>query len=481
MLSDIKKYLKTTRFRNSLWYSLIFFFLEVILGIVIYTYLEQTMIGDLDNSLSRLSEAVYDFVKQEESKLVNFAPDSLHSSQEELVYDLIFEEMTLNLRNTFIQISLNDGIIFKSSNLKDKEILFPLEFVGGKDIYSFNDPAISSQEIRAAYYKQDGYDIVVAFPLDLINKNLKNLIDLYIIILPIFFLISFFGGALLSVGSLSRLDQLIKRTNEITTKNLNAVIEGEDIDDEYGRLIKTLNKLIERFKTSINYMSQFSIDVSHELKTPLTILRGEIEIALRSPKPAEEYKRVLESNYEEILQLTNIIDRLFFLTKLDHKLFKLKIEPISVSDLLATMVSQLEPLAKQKNIKIVYDGDPDIQLLVDIEMFRRAITNLITNAIKYGDANTSITISAGLTARGHTYISVNNKGITIPRELHEKIFERFCRNETSRNIEPGGIGLGLSIAKSIVLIHKGKIWVESEPKKGTTFWISLDLKKHNYN
>lgn len=148
-----------------------------------------------------------------------------------------------------------------------------------------------------------------------------------------------------------------------------------------------------------------------------------------------------------------------------------------MSELIMPIVNQMQSIAKQKNIKIVFEGASDIQLLVDVEFMSRTITNLIANAIKYGDENTSIKVSADVTASDQAYIAVNNKGRTIPRELHEKIFERFYRSETSRNIEPGGIGLGLSIAKSIIQIHNGKIWVESEPEKGTTFWISLDLKE----
>lgn len=171
------------------------------------------------------------------------------------------------------------------------------------------------------------------------------------------------------------------------------------------------------------------------------------------------------------------MDKLFFLSKLDHNLVTLNRQPISVCDLVVPVVNQMQSIAKQKNIKIVFEEASDIQLLVDVEFMSRTLTNLIANAIKYGYENTSVKVSAGVTASDKSYIAINNKGRTIPRELHEKIFERFYRSETSRNIEPGGIGLGLSIAKSIVQIHNGKIWVESDSEKGTTFWISLDLKE----
>lgn len=432
------------------------------------------MLMDLDNSLNHQASALFQYIKGSENSLINFVPDSLYASKDELVYDLIFEVISLNLRNKYIQISLNDETIFKSSNILNEGIIFPKEIKDDKGLFLFTDKSLSDNEIRASFIKKDGFVILVAFPLTLIDKNLQNLTEVYIIILPLFLLLSIIGGVLLSLGSLSRIDKIITKTNEITAKNLNEKIEGEDIDDEYGRLIRTLNQMTERIRSAIDYMNQFSVEVSHELKTPLTVLRGEIEIALRSPKPAEEYKRILQSNYEEVLQLGSIVDKLFFLSTLDHNLVKLKIEPIEIHELLKPLIKQFSLIAHEKDIDIAVEVKNEYKLFIDIELMRRAISNLFANAIKYGNKNSVVRISTGFIPPNRGYINVNNKGRIIPKELHEKIFERFYRSESSRNIEPGGIGLGLSIAKSIVQFHNGKIWVESDNESGTTFGIMFD-------
>ena len=122
--------------------------------------------------------------------------------------------------------------------------------------------------MRAAVFNKNGYQIITAFPVVLINDALNSLTDLYIIIAPIFFLISVIGGTVISIKSLSRIDSIIDRTKYITARNLDEKISGDEFEDEYGRLAKTMNEMINRIKKSIDYMNQFSISAAHELKTP---------------------------------------------------------------------------------------------------------------------------------------------------------------------------------------------------------------------
>ncbi len=284
MFPKFKKYFKTTRFKTTLWYSLIFLLLEIVIGLIIYQYLRQSMYKELDLSLSKQADLIYHFVKESKVNLNNFKPDSLYASPSELIYDLIFEAVVFNPTNTFVQVNYNNKKIFNTANLYDKDI----KPIKRKDketfLYTFSDSSLSENDIRAASLSKDGYEIIVAFPIYVINQTLDSLTNLYIIVAPIFFLLSLAGGSLISFRALSRIDKIIQKTEKITTENLDEVIEGENFDDEYGRLVTTMNKMIRRIKTSIEYMNQFSVSVSHELKTPLTILRGEIELALRSKK-----------------------------------------------------------------------------------------------------------------------------------------------------------------------------------------------------
>lgn len=475
MFPKFKKYFKTTRFKTTLWYSLIFLLLEIVIGLIIYQYLRQSMYKELDLSLSKQADLIYHFVKESKVNLNNFKPDSLYASPSELIYDLIFEAVVFNPTNTFVQVNYNNKKIFNTANLYDKDI----KPIKRKDketfLYTFSDSSLSENAIRAASLSKDGYEIIVAFPIYVINQTLDSLTNLYIIVAPIFFLLSLAGGSLISFRALSRIDKIIQKTEKITTENLDEVIEGENFDDEYGRLVTTMNKMIRRIKTSIEYMNQFSVSVSHELKTPLTILRGEIELALRSKKTPQEYREILESNYEETLRLINIIERLFYLSKLENSQIRIDKTPTKIKPFLQTIVKSYIRLAEEKNISLILNCEDfdDNTIDIDPDLLRQAISNLIDNAIKFSKENSDVNIICKKTAEGKTAISFINYGEEIPQEALPKLFDRFYRAESSRNRNMGGMGLGLSIVKSIVDLHKAEIKVESNSDGKIIFTITI--------
>ena len=251
------------------------------------------MSRQLDISLRKQVDMISHFVSSSKVDLSEFKADSLYSKPDELVYDLIFEAIAFNPTNTFIQVRYKDKVVFKSANLLQTEIKIPSSIENKIELLTFADSLLAKHPIRAAYLNKDGYKIIAAFPIDIINNTLQSLLDIYILIAPIFLLLSLAGGALISFNALSRIDKIIKKTDEITTHNLNEIIVGENFNDEYGRLVTTMNKMVKRLKTSIEYMNQFSISAAHELKTPLTILRGETELALKSDKTPTQYKEIL--------------------------------------------------------------------------------------------------------------------------------------------------------------------------------------------
>ena len=417
---------------------------------------------------------IYNFVEESKIDLSGFQPDSVYSSADELVYDIIFEAVALNPHNSYVQVELKNNLLFKTQNLVDQKIPFP-EIPADKIVVSnLNNSKLSEYPIRAAYLHKNNYKITVAYPSHLIDETLTNLTDIYIIIAPLFFIFSIAGGSLLSARALSRIDKIIKKTDEITTQNLQEKIPGEEFNDEYGRLVLTMNKMIGRIKTSLDYMNQFSVAASHELKTPLTILRGEIEVAMRYPKSSDEYREILKSNFEEVLRLINIVDRLFLISKFDNNLVKLNKQKLNLNEYLGKTISQLSYLAGEKNnpFEIKVEGDPEAEF--DPELMRQVLTNLIENAIKYGYENEPIIIT-GCKSGTKIKIAVINRGEGIPEESINRIFERFYRKDSSRSRSTGGIGLGLSVVNSIVSWHQGQINVQSIPGKETTFEIILPI------
>lgn len=475
MFSKLLEYFKTTRFKTTLWYSLLFLLLEVVIGLVIYTYLNQSLKKELDLSLSKQANMIYHLVKESDVDLNDFKPDSIYASPSELFYDLIFEAVAYNPSNTLVQVKFNNNVIFHTANLYNYEINTNINNQDSSGLFTFSDSLLSKHPIRAAYLKKNGYDILVAFPSYVITQTLDILINLYIIIAPIFFLLSLAGGSLISFRAFSRIDKIIQRTEQITAENLNDIVEGENYQDEYGRLVSTMNNMIKRIKTSIEFMNQFSISVSHELKTPLTILRGEIELALRSKKTPDEYREILESNYEETLRLINIIERLFYLSKLENAQITIEKIPTKIKSFLQQIVKSFSKLADTKGMNLVLDCEKldDKEIQIDPELFRRAVSNLIDNAIKYGREKTDVLIQCDKNTENKITITFINYCEEIPKEILPKLFDKFYRAESSRNRNLGGMGLGLSIVKSILDLHQGKIDAETTSDAKIIFTITI--------
>ncbi|MCW8805806.1 MAG: ATP-binding protein [Ignavibacteriaceae bacterium] len=473
MFDRAKLFFKSTRFKNAIWYSLIFLILEIVIGLVIFLYLRNSLYEQLDLSLTKQCELIYHFVSEKSIDLYEFRPDSIYSSPDELVYDLAFEAVALNPNNTFIQVRFKDKIVFQTENLRGYHTNLIDTSSQNRLIKTFSDIKLSPHEMRAAVLNENGYQIITAFPVVLINDALKSLTDLYIIIAPIFFFISVIGGAFISIKSLSRIDSIIDRTKYITARNLDEKISGDEFKDEYGRLAKTMNEMITRIKKSIDYMNQFSISAAHELKTPLTILRGEIELALRSKITPDEYREVLQSNLDETLRLINIVDKLFFISKTDHALIKINKEKTELNNFIFSAIESMKKIANEKNIKLNYFNDEKIDAEIDTGLINQVIYNLIENAIKFSDVGQTVEIRLHKTNSDKAIISFTNKGEYIPPELHKNIFERFFRIESSRNRSTGGAGLGLSVVKSIVEMHGGEIEVASTVDGLTTFTIKL--------
>jgi signal transduction histidine kinase len=478
MKPQIKFFIKSTRFKTTIWYSSLFLFLEILIGVSIYSYLNLSLNKELDHSLSRQAEAVFNLITKRDVDLANFEPDSVYASPEELIYDLIYESVTFNLRNTYIQVMYNDKIIFVTDNLGNVVLKFP-EIEAGKVVFATeNDSKVSSRsDIRFAYLQKNNYRIIVAFPTAFIAETLSNVTDIFIKIAPLFFFISIAGGFLISARSLSRIDSIIKKTEEITAANLDEKIEGEEFRDEYGRLARTMNAMIKRIKTSIDYMNQFSISASHELKTPLTILRGEIEVALKSPKSAEEYREILLSNYEETIRLSGIVEKLFLISKIDNTLITLRKEFTHINKFLEEIHSRLGQFGREKNIHDKLELMKDVPVEIDRELMREAIFNLLDNAVKYGDEEQDVILKNEVVNNFQTKISVINKGEGIPPDCISRVFDRFYRVETSRNRDTGGAGIGLAVVKSITAWHNGEVGVKSIPGDTTEFFILLNYIK----
>jgi len=236
-----------------------------------------------------------------------------------------------------------------------------------------------------------------------------------------------------------------------------------------GRTLRPIKEMIDE-------QNRFITDASHELKTPLTALRTEFEVAMLGKEKLDpkESKQLITSSFEEIVHLQGLAEGLIALTQQQKKRASLQIEDVSLLETIEGALKKVIPLAKQKQI-IIHNEVDDYLLLGDQKSLTELFVILLDNAIKYSSEKSEVRLLSKKTDH-HVQISISDTGIGISKEDLEHIFDRFYRADKSRS-KTQGYGLGLSIAKEIVISHKGTIHVESELNKGTTFTLTLSYKK----
>jgi heavy metal sensor kinase len=333
--------------------------------------------------------------------------------------------------------------------------------------------------------------IQVASSLEDVEDALNTLLIILMIAVPLALLIASMGGQFLANKALKPVDQITQTARMITSKNLNQRIKSLRVKDEISRLIETFNEMISRLDRSFSQVKQFSTDASHELKTPLTILKGEVEVTLRKERTPQEYEQILKSNLEEINRMSQIVEDLLLLSKADSGELRLNKEDMNLTEILNEVVAHVDTLAQSKHLHVeTSNHHEEIHILGDPLRIRELFLNLIENGIKYTEEGGSIRIRLTkdtLLQDGNTSgrpqeeqtefvkIIVSDTGIGIAKEDQERIFDRFFRVDKARSRGQGGSGLGLSICKWIVEAHRGEINVESELGKGSSFIIKLPI------
>lgn len=281
------------------------------------------------------------------------------------------------------------------------------------------------------------------------------------------------GGWWLTRQALAPVARLTQAAQRINERNLRERLPSSGSNDELDRLTEVFNAMTARLDDSFQRVRDFTLHASHELKTPLTVLRGELETALREedcPLPAQRER--LLSQIDEIERLTKIVDGLTLLTKADAGQVGLEMEPVRLDDLLRETFADANILAQPARIEVLMTSCEQTTVLGDRHRLRQLLLNLTDNAVKYnqpkGTVRFSLRNSGGVAA-----LQVTNTGPGLASEFHSRVFERFFRGDQSHGTDIEGCGLGLSIAQWIVTAHRGAIAFDSAPGALTTVTVRL--------
>ncbi|MCX7966425.1 MAG: ATP-binding protein, partial [Syntrophorhabdaceae bacterium] len=443
------------KWKLTLWYSLILASILVVFSSGVYIYFKNSLQKSIDTKIKSIADVL-------SSAMVETHGASVFNNFERYLENVLGKKP----KGKFIQIMDSSGRIgAKMSDMETETI--PTSFsalekaLKGEVIYETIETP-TKERIRTVIVPIIEKDkdrvtsiVQVGTSLEDFDETMRRLLIIFLISIPTSIAITTVSGYFLARKALKPVDKIRRAAIKISSSNLDERIDIGGKRDELGRLATTFNDMIERLKDSFQRINQFSIDVSHELKTPLTILKGETEVALRKERTADDYKKILKSNLEEIDRMTKIIDDLLLLSKAESNNILINKEDIAIKDLIADICMNMENYAKNKGVELVLGNIDEVNLKGDEIKLRRMLSNIIENGIKYNSEGGKVEVYSALND-GYINIYIKDNGMGIPESDIKFIFDRFYRGDKSRRRETGS-GLGLSISKWIAEAHNGTI------------------------
>jgi two-component system OmpR family sensor kinase len=303
------------------------------------------------------------------------------------------------------------------------------------------------------------------------------------LIAPLALLVSVALAYVMSAGAFRPVDRLINEVEAITDgRSLHRRVPTDEVDEEIARLSDTLNRMIGRLQTSFGALRRFTADASHELKTPLTVVRADVERAMHPGASSHERAQALEEAMQEIARMSDLVDSLLTLARADEGRFDLHREPIQLEPLVRDVFETAVILGEDAGVSVALPLVEDCVVLGDTTRLRQLFLNLITNAIKYTPKGGHVEITLSLRNNNEVGFAVRDTGVGIAAADLPHVFDRFWRADRARSrrgadgrgiAERTGFGLGLAISQWIATAHGGSLSAQSRLGRGSTFTVLL--------
>ena len=318
----------------------------------------------------------------------------------------------------------------------------------------------------------NGFLLTVALGEEGVRTTIKTLFMILALALPIALALAAVGGYVMAGRLLKPVAAMAQKADKIGAENLSERLPVENPEDEFGKLAGVFNRTLTRLQDAFERLQSFTADASHELRTPLTAIQSVGEVALQENLDAEAYRDRIGSMLEEATRLTRLVENLLLLTRADSGRLLLNRKEQNVTAIVKKAVDDMRVMAEEKGQGLTADLIGDVQAKIDEDTLRRALVNILDNAIKYTPQGGAIAVRLTDRATG-IFIEVSDSGPGIAAEHREKIFDRFYRVGQDRSRDAGGAGLGLAIAKWAVEANGGRLEVENRAPHGSTFRIVL--------
>ncbi len=444
--------------RLVLWTVFVGGFSVAIFGWLITSSLEAKMRQRLDDTLRGEAESIFAGIRGR-SRAMNWNDTAEVTKFFSTVYSLYSFEIE----------QPPGKLVYRSGELGD------VSLPPGPEGFADNVNASSGVAVRILQITRGDLRVRAAMDAKPFIDWETNVWQTYAILVPLSVMLLALGARVLYGKALKPVDDIAAAAERITADRLDKRLPVHGNRDELGHLTAVLNRMIERLQQSFELSRRFSADASHELKTPLTIIRGELEIALRSGEIPDAVERTMLDLLDETGRLIHIVEGLLLLSQADAGKLPFVSERVEFTTMIGDLADDIEILADRQGVKVELHLAPGICVKGSPQFLRQVVLNLFDNAIKYNRPEG--TIRCSLEAAGEMAVfRIANTGADIPGADRERVFSRFYRVETSRTRGPsGGQGLGLSIAREIVRAHGGTLTLEDTEPGWTQFQFTIPL------
>lgn len=304
------------------------------------------------------------------------------------------------------------------------------------------------------------------------QENLARVRDGFVLAIPMALLLVGFGGWVVAGRALRPLNVIAETAERVTARGLDQRIPESPESPEAGRVVGVLNGMMDRLEASFQQATRFSADASHELKTPLAVMQGELENALQAAQTGSSEQQLFNTLLEEVQRLNRITQSLLLLAQADAGQLRLTRETLDLSGTLEAMVEDAHMLGAKYNLEFNVMIEPGVWVEGDRALLQTALFNLLSNAVKYCDAGGRISVRLN-TNGTEKLVEIGNSGPGIPPEEREKLFQRFFRGHRSSSEPVDGLGLGLSLAREIIRAHRGDLVLKESRPGWTSFGARL--------
>lgn len=452
------------RIRMTIWYGLLLATILVVFGLLLYLTLQWRLYGAFDEQLDTQADIVLSTVR--------VTPDTLA---------IDFQANDLNEQEFFIRLLDRDGQTITQQGLGSPGIPIDQQSLTaalqGEKVFRGASPGgdealrILSVPVYAPDQRSTVGVLEVGLDRNDLDETLAELAVALLLLVPVATLIAVIGGYLLSRPVLQPLSRMTQLAGTIGERDLHERFRLDLPDDEVGRLARTFNDMLSRIEAAFERQRRFTSDAAHELRTPISLMRSQVDLALARPRSDTEYVEALRGLDHDLSRLTSLTAALLSLARLDSP--ELQPEPMSfdLAETIGSLAETYGPILRAGDLTLRRETSPTI-LLADEDLLIQVLVNLLDNAVAHTPPGGTITVGSE-TIGDRARFRISDTGSGIPSDDLVRVFDRFYRPDTGRTRARGGAGLGLSICRAIVEAHHGTIVIASVIDEGTTVTVEL--------